>query len=143
IPDIIESGELDAMGDHDTDFIPNYMDPNFCTLNSKGVCISLDKDGDGVINAFDLDSDNDGILDAIEANGGTVPANFSTTTGRFTNTANNQGVAYTFSTKLDTDNDGLPDYLDIDSDNDGILDNLEAQVTDERKLRTGLDSDKD
>ncbi|MGI9406963.1 MAG: DUF4347 domain-containing protein, partial [Hyphomicrobiaceae bacterium] len=30
----------------------------------------------------------------------------------------------------DTDNDGIPDHLDIDSDNDGITDNVEAQATD-------------
>lgn len=29
----------------------------------------------------------------------------------------------------DTDNDGIPDYLDIDSDGDGIPDNVEAQTT--------------
>ncbi|MBF9059562.1 Ig-like domain-containing protein, partial [Rhodobacterales bacterium HKCCSP123] len=30
---------------------------------------------------------------------------------------------------LDTDNDGIPDHLDIDKDNDGITDNVEAQAT--------------
>ncbi|QBA63563.1 gliding motility-associated C-terminal domain-containing protein [Muriicola soli] len=30
---------------------------------------------------------------------------------------------------VDTDGDGISDYLDIDSDNDGILDNVEAQTT--------------
>ncbi|PWG04983.1 T9SS type A sorting domain-containing protein [Polaribacter aquimarinus] len=30
---------------------------------------------------------------------------------------------------LDTDNDGVPNYLDLDSDNDGIPDNIEAQST--------------
>ncbi|WP_179374855.1 PA14 domain-containing protein [Winogradskyella wichelsiae] len=30
---------------------------------------------------------------------------------------------------MDTDNDGILDYLDIDSDNDGIPDNVEAQTT--------------
>ena len=29
----------------------------------------------------------------------------------------------------DTDNDGIPDYLDLDSDGDGIPDNVEAQTT--------------
>uniref|UniRef100_UPI003F49219D beta strand repeat-containing protein n=1 Tax=Polaribacter aestuariivivens TaxID=2304626 RepID=UPI003F49219D len=29
----------------------------------------------------------------------------------------------------DTDNDGIPNYLDLDSDNDGIPDNIEAQTT--------------
>jgi hypothetical protein len=30
---------------------------------------------------------------------------------------------------IDTDGDGIPNYLDIDSDNDGIPDNIEAQAT--------------
>jgi len=30
---------------------------------------------------------------------------------------------------LDSDNDGIPNYLDLDSDNDGIPDNVEAQPT--------------
>ncbi|WP_299012127.1 T9SS type A sorting domain-containing protein [uncultured Polaribacter sp.] len=32
-------------------------------------------------------------------------------------------------TSIDTDGDGIPDYLDLDSDNDGIPDNVEAQTT--------------
>ncbi|SMY18047.1 GEVED domain-containing protein [Photobacterium aquimaris] len=30
---------------------------------------------------------------------------------------------------IDTDNDSIPDHLDLDSDNDGIPDNIEAQMT--------------
>jgi len=30
---------------------------------------------------------------------------------------------------VDTDGDGIPDYLDTDSDNDGIPDGVEAQIT--------------
>jgi hypothetical protein len=30
---------------------------------------------------------------------------------------------------VDSDNDGIPNYLDLDSDNDGIPDNIEAQAT--------------
>ncbi|SMY38319.1 GEVED domain-containing protein [Photobacterium andalusiense] len=31
--------------------------------------------------------------------------------------------------EVNTDNDGIPDHLDLDSDNDGIPDNIEAQTT--------------
>ncbi|MEM6845430.1 MAG: Ig-like domain-containing protein [Bacteroidota bacterium] len=48
-----------------------------------------------------VDSDNDGIVDSIEK--GNDPLN-----------------------PLDTDQDGIPDYLDTDSDNDGLPDQLEA-----------------
>ncbi len=59
----------DPVEDEDADNIPNYKDPDFCPLNSKGVCSSMDADGDGIINSFDRDSDNDGIPDLIEAKG--------------------------------------------------------------------------
>ena len=46
-------------------------------------------------------------------------------------------------TNKDTDNDGVPDYLDIDSDNDGIPDNVEAQITHAYIEPSGLDADND
>jgi hypothetical protein len=30
---------------------------------------------------------------------------------------------------VDTDSDGVPDYLDLDSDNDGIFDAIETEMT--------------
>ncbi|SMR72793.1 Hint domain-containing protein [Aliiroseovarius halocynthiae] len=44
---------------------------------------------------------------------------------------------------LDTDGDGVADYLDLDSDNDGILDNVEAQTSTGDVAPTGVDSDGD
>jgi len=41
-----------------------------------------------------------------------------------------EGVIYGYTIcRRDTDDDGIPDHLDIDSDNDGIPDNVEAQST--------------
>ncbi|MGJ8659818.1 gliding motility-associated C-terminal domain-containing protein [Cellulophaga fucicola] len=68
----------------------------------------------------DLDADNDGILDSFEdlnLDGDNDPATDAT----------------------DTDNDGIPDYLDIDSDDDGIPDNVEAQTTAGYIQPSGLD----
>ncbi|MDA9360871.1 gliding motility-associated C-terminal domain-containing protein [Flavobacteriaceae bacterium] len=62
---------------------------------------TLDTDGDGIRNGFDLDSDGDGILDAIE-----------------------EGT-------LDTDADGILNFLDVDSDGDGLLDSVELNINDE------------
>ncbi len=59
----------DPSSDADNDGVLNYQDADFCTLNSNGVCISLDTDGDGIINNLDLDADNDGIPDIVEAGG--------------------------------------------------------------------------
>ncbi len=40
-----------------------------------------------------------------------------------------QDVNLTIVEVVDSDNDGVPDFLDLDSDNDGIPDNIEAQTT--------------
>ncbi len=68
---------------------------------------SINESTEGVC-TDDLDDDNDGILDIVE-NGGTVP---------------------TGSGDLDTDGDGIPNYLDLDSDNDGCHDVIEAGFSD-------------
>jgi uncharacterized repeat protein (TIGR01451 family) len=83
IPDTVESSEgyppgasRDPADDDDTDGIPNYKDPDFCTggaLNAFGICPEFDIDGDGIPNHFDLDSDGDGCSDAIEATATTDP----------------------------------------------------------------------
>ena len=56
----------DPSEDADGDGLLNYQDPDFCSLNSMGVCTSLDTDGDGIINQFDTDTDADHCPDAIE-----------------------------------------------------------------------------
>ncbi|MEM7797589.1 MAG: SdrD B-like domain-containing protein [Chloroflexota bacterium] len=43
--------------------------------------------------------------------------------------------------ETDTDNDGIPDKLDLDSDNDGIPDSVEAQTTADYIEPSGVDSD--
>ena len=50
-----------------------------------------------------------------------------------------EGIA----TNLDSDNDNIPNYLDLDSDNDGILDSLEAGVIIDVCNPDTLDSDND
>lgn len=90
---------------------------------------SCDYDGDGIPNVLDLDDDNDGIPNVAELglpdhdyDGTLLNDSLQTWVD-----ANNDGVhdAYTNFTIRDSDNDGVPDYLDLDSDNDGIFDTLE------------------
>ncbi|MCA0153252.1 Ig-like domain-containing protein, partial [Winogradskyella vincentii] len=66
ILDTEESNGIDPSADSDSDGIANYLDPDFCTLNSFGICSNLDIDNDGIPNHFDLDSDGDGCNDALE-----------------------------------------------------------------------------
>lgn len=88
----------------------------------KATCVPKDTDGDGIPDYLDVDSDNDGIPDLMEGQG----ANFvfpsgNDTTGNGLDDAFEPGV-----TPVDTDGDGVPDYVDLDSDNDGIYDLVEA-----------------
>ncbi len=85
----------------------------------------LDTDNDGVPNYLDLDSDNDGIPDNIEAQ-----HTFSYITPSIT--FDNEGINTAYSgglTPIDSDGDGIFDYLDTDSDNDGITDLEEGLST--------------
>ena len=92
------------------------------TFNLKATCVPKDSDGDGISDSLDLDSDNDGIPDNIEAQGQNFIAYSS-------EDLNNDGISDVYGQGLlpiDTDGDGVPDYLDLDSDNDGIYDVTES-----------------
>lgn len=116
--------------------------PNRVSLKFFTPCVPKDSDSDGTPDQLDTDSDNDGILDTMEAqiNNSVVLSNTD---------ANNNGLDNAFEpgfSPIDTDMDGIPDYLDLDSDNDGILDAVETgndfDVDGIRNYRD-LDSDKD
>lgn len=92
------------------------------TFKFIATCVPKDSDGDGIPDSLDLDSDNDGIPDNIEAQG----QNFIAYTS---DDFNNDGISDAYGlglTPIDTDGDGIPDYLDLDSDNDGIYDLTES-----------------
>ncbi|MEO6612544.1 MAG: T9SS type A sorting domain-containing protein [Chitinophagaceae bacterium] len=134
---------FDPSADSDNDGIPNFNDANFpgyIDVNADGVNDTMDKDLDGIPNHLDLDSDNDGIPDTVESFG--VDTNGDGRIDNYTDTdndgfsqnvdANNTGVINSNLGlgPLDTDGDGIPNYLDTDSDNDGIPDNMEVYGTD-------------
>ncbi|MBL7813193.1 MAG: DUF2341 domain-containing protein, partial [Bacteroidetes bacterium] len=160
IPDVVEICGAGATeftcqhpnADHDCDGVPNYQDPDFCTLNSKGVCASMDKDNDGIIASLDLDSDNDGIPDIIETGGTDI--NGDGIADNVTD-ANGNGIPDIYDTKviggvaianLDSDGDGIPNVFDLDSDNDGIPDIVESGGADDNNdgmVDTMRDTDND
>jgi uncharacterized repeat protein (TIGR01451 family) len=129
IPDVVESGGVDANGDGRID---DYTDPDNDGLSQNvdasntgeagsgnGLGIP-DLDGDGIPNYLDLDSDNDGVPDVQEAYGAD---------------SNNDGRIDNFT---DTDADGLADAVDGDVGNDGTAENSAAA-----RLRTGSDNNND
>lgn len=136
--------------DDDGDGVLNYQDPDYCTLNSAGVCANLDSDGDGIIDPFDLDADGDGIPDIVEAGGvdtdgdGMVDDLSDIDSDGLVDDYDQESGGNAISV-TDKDNDGVPDYLDLDSDNDGILDVVEVGGTDINNdgFQDGYDIDMD
>ena len=101
---------------------------NKASFKLIATCVPKDNDKDGVADQFDADSDNDAIPDNMEAIGlGFVVLPFTD--------ANNNGFndgLEPITAPIDTDLDGVLDYVDLDSDNDGIYDLVESgqNVTD-------------
>ncbi len=134
IPDFAE-GNGDTDGDGVLDKCDKDSDNDGIIDSEEGT---KDTDGDGIKDYLDLDSDNDGIPDAIEANGGTAPANYNSSTARIGGSdSDGDGIMNSVDAgstsnlvNYDSDGDGYKDYIDLDSDNDGILDLVEAGGTD-------------
>lgn len=88
----------------------------------SATCVPKDSDGDGISDQLDIDSDNDGISDNIESQGATFVASTAVDINR-------DGLSDAYGAGIipvDSDGDGVADYLDLDSDNDGIYDLMES-----------------
>ncbi|MFK7800388.1 MAG: choice-of-anchor L domain-containing protein [Anaerolineae bacterium] len=115
---------------------------NFIDSIEFDVC-SLDSDGDGVPNKYDLDSDNDGLTDLresgqdpdlIDTNEDGIRDDMDSPEDVAANDRDDDGLADAVDDgnevdPRDSDNDSVSGYIDIDSDNDGIPDHVEAQPT--------------
>ncbi len=147
IPDIVESGGLDANNDgkvddatdSDSDGIADTIDPD-----NGGTALTItDTDSDGLPDYRDLDADNDGIPDIIEVGGrdingdGLADNSSDNDADGWSNTfdSDNAGTALT---ELDTDGDGLNNNVDLDTDSDGIADAYEANGG---NLPSGMNAD--
>ncbi len=113
--DTSEESSLLAFIDSDLDGIPNRVEQNGSgnDLDHDGIDDAFDADQDGIegIDEGKTDDNNDGLDDSAAANG----------------------------LNLDTDGDGLANYLDSDSDNDGISDSVEADVVGRDFDNDGID----
>lgn len=101
IIDIIENASTSP----DLDGISNNLDVD-SDDDSISDAIEYGVDVSGV--NFALDADTDGIPDAMDASSGGTDTNSNDIVDSFE--------------PIDSDGDGVPDYLDLDSDNDGIHD---------------------
>ncbi len=146
--DVDQTGGTDADGDGvddafaatdtDGDGIPNYLDAD---SDGDGIPDILegngDSDGDGIPDYLDTDSDMDGIPDSAEADNLPPAAGTDSDADGIDDAfdvdetggvdANANGIDDALE-PVDTDGDGMPDYLDIDSDADGIPDAIEGAV---------------
>jgi|GEM_PF-3549701 len=116
--------------DTDGDGIPDNIDiddDNDGILDT--VEGSLNTDGDSIPDSLDQDSDGDGVPDNVE---GQSSQGYINPSG---NDVDGNGLDDAYETSpgsgegispVDTDTDGIPDYLDRDSDNDGVRDSTEA-----------------
>lgn len=94
---------------------------NKATFALFTTCVPLDSDGDEIADQLDLDSDNDGVPDTIEAQNPYKPKT------NIDSDADGLDDIYEFGlTPIDSDNDGIANYLDLDSDNNGIYDLIES-----------------
>ena len=168
IPDLIETGGFDPLGDEDNDGTLNYLDisddgdggpggaSDYTDANMDGYPDAFHGDSDGVPNHLDIDADNDGIPDNVEAQG-TNEYVAPKTTGDVD--MDNDGINDAYDAdcaiaadcggtigvdlSIPTNTDGIspPDYLDLDSDDDGIPDiqeNGDSDIT-----LSGIDTDGD
>jgi len=132
IADIVEvNGE-----DYDNDYrVDNFVDSDNNGLSDGFQLFPLeliDSDYDRVPDYLDIDSDNDGLTDLFESGG--EDSDYNGRVDEFTDN-NNDGVddanQATSAPGRDTDNDGVPNRLDLDTDNDGLFDLVEAGATDD------------
>jgi len=145
--DIIEAQGLDADGSYTVD---NFVDNNGDGLSDDLQAFPLsvpDTDADGVPDYLDVDADNDGVPDLQENQGVDTENN-----GRLDDFVDadgdgvDDGIQALPMVVLDTDGDGIPDYLDSDSDNDGLSDLFESRgldVDDDMIVDEMLDEDRD
>ncbi len=109
---------------------------------------ATDTDGDGIPDYLDIDSDDDGIPDNVEAQStfGYVPPSLTD--------ANDNGLDDAYENggnvgliPVDTEGDGIPDYVDDDSDDDNVPDQIEGNDLDQDGIAdvtfTGSDKDND
>jgi len=142
-----DSNPKDAQ-DTDADELPDYLDAdddNDGTFTLQELAIGT--------NHLEVDSDKDGVIDTVELIDQTDPLD-SCSLNASNQTENHQwwdaqdcdqdGLINSQELGLDTDGDGLENYIDNDDDNDGLITSYEnADPNSNGSPEDGFDSDND
>lgn len=113
IADFVEAGSTGILNSFgiDTAFEGCYIiDTTANTITFKDYSCLIDSDGDGIPDFRDLDADNDGLMDVDEASSKIRDWNRDGLCDNPADLITNKNQL------LDTDGDGIPDYLDLQSD---------------------------
>jgi large repetitive protein len=151
--DINNNGVIDNVTETDLDGIMAPVD-GATTYGDLNDPMPLNSDSDINPNYRDVDSNNDGRFDNRESGSWVLDGNND---GMIDSPidADNDGIADNSGTDnapgifggrpaVDSDNDGIPNYLDLDDDNDGISDATEGTVdTDGDGVPNNYDLDSD
>ena len=127
----------------------------FFSLEEGQISIPLNSTNQVIYRVFDGEVESSYFCSAIPPVAPNVTEEYRSTTGgevlitttlRTASDHDGDGVPSAsegMSEELDTDLDGIPDYLDIDDDNDNILTRTEIEVTAENTANNYPDSDND
>ena len=133
-------GAIDSDGDGTLDYLDLDSDADWIEDNIEGT---FDSDNDGTADYLDTDSDADGLTDLEEGFGDSD----SDGAEDFRDSDDDDDHLLTILEALggvavDSDQDGVPDHLDLDSDNDGFGDEEESDAdSDGDGIRDSLDDD--
>jgi len=131
------SDTLEGRVDTDGDGVPDYLD-----LDSDGDSLTdleeatLGADG-FLTNPLNADTDGDGANDDVDPN----PLASSDITDTDADGVSDEEEGFDPINPLDSDGDGIPNYLDVDSDNDGLNDEIETFITFTNLLVVDTDGD--
>lgn len=138
--DVTGTVTLTIIQDMDGDGLADDIDPD---ADGDGILniyealagedwLTADRDSDGLFNWLDIDSDGDGIVDNIEAQsweGYKSLKGYDADSNGIDDAYDGRQSGYEIS-PVDTDGDGIPDFLDLDSDGDGVPDAIEGHDKD-------------
>ena len=129
LADLLEARGSDSDGDGRIDQFDDLNGDGADDGLQRAVSIVIDSDSDRVPDYRDLDSDQDSLSDLLETQGIAADLDNNGVLDNFID-GNNDGLDDNMAAnpvrERDTDQDGVPDQVDLDSDGDGFSDLIEA-----------------